>query len=76
MKELIIKQVEERAPEQAQMIKDNIDQVMATGMLKIDMTQKDTYEFQADGWPKSIVTENTTDTMGQKMTTKSTVTLK
>lgn len=76
MKELIIKQVEERAPEQAQMIKDNIDQVMATGMLKIDMTQKDTYEFQADGWPKSIVTENTTDMMGQQVITKTTITLK
>ena len=76
MKELIIKQVEERAPEQAEMIKENIDQVMATGILKIDMSQKDTYEFQADGWPKSIATENTTETMGQKIITKTNVTLK
>ena len=76
MKALIIKQVEERAPEQAEMIKENIDQVMEAGLLKIDMTQKDTYELQDDGWPKSIVTESTTETMGQKITTKGTVTLK
>ena len=37
MKAFIIKQVEQLAPEQAEMIKKNIDQVMATGMLKIDM---------------------------------------
>ncbi|MBQ3908521.1 MAG: hypothetical protein II746_04900, partial [Bacteroidaceae bacterium] len=70
MKALLIKQVELRAPEQAQMVKDNIDQILDSGMLKIDMTQKDTYELQADGWPKSIVTENTTDMMGQQVITK------
>lgn len=76
MKALLIKQVELRAPEQAQMVKDNIDQILDSGMLKIDMTQKDTYELQADGWPKSIVTENTTDMMGQQVITKTTITLK
>ena len=76
MKALLIKQVELRAPEQAQMVKDNIDQILDSGMLKIDMTQKDTYELQADGWPKSIVTENTTEMMGQQVVTKTTITLK
>lgn len=76
MKALLIKQVEDRAPEQAQMVKDNIDQILDSGMLKIDMTQKDTYELQADGWPKSIVTENTTEMMGQQVVTKTTITLK
>ena len=76
MKALLIKQVELRAPEQAQMVKDNIDQILDSGMLKIDMTEKDTYELQADGWPKSIVTENTTDMMGQQVVTKNTITLK
>ncbi len=76
MKALLIKQVELRAPEQAQMVKDNIDQILDSGMLKIDMTQKDTYELQADGWPKSIVTENTTDMMGHHVVTKNTITLK
>lgn len=76
MKALLIKQVEDRAPEQAQMVKDNIDQILDSGMLKIDMTEKDTYELQADGWPKSIVTENTTEMMGQQVVTKTTITLK
>lgn len=76
MKALLIKQVEDRAPEQAQVVKDNIDQILDSGMLKIDMTEKDTYELQADGWPKSIVTENTTEMMGQQVVTKTTITLK
>ena len=76
IKELIIKQVEERAPEQAQMIKENIDQVMSSGVLKINMEQKDTYELQADGWVKSITTESTTETLGQKIVVNSTTTLK
>lgn len=76
MKALLIKQVEDRAPEQAQMVKDNIDQILDSGMLKIDMTEKDTYELQADGWPKNIVTENTTEMMGQQVVTKTTITLK
>ena len=76
MKDLIIKQVEERAPDQAEMVKENIDQIMTTGLLKIDMTQKDTYELQADGWVKSITSESTMETMGQKIVTNSTITLK
>lgn len=76
MKALLIKQVEDRAPEQAQVVKDNIDQILDSGMQKIDMTEKDTYELQADGWPKSIVTENTTEMMGQQVVTKTTITLK
>ena len=76
MKALIIKQIEERAPEQAEMVKENIDQIMATGLLKIDMTQKDTYELQADGWIKSMTTEATTETMGQKIEVKGTLTMK
>ena len=76
MKALVIKQVEERAPEQAEMVKENIDQILSSGMLKIDMKQKDTYELQADGWIKSMTTEATTETMGQKIEVKGTLTMK
>jgi len=76
MKALVIKQVEERAPEQAEMVKENIDQILSSGMLKIDMKQKDTYEMQANGWIKSMTTEATTETMGQKIEVKSTLTMK
>ena len=70
MKALIIKQIEERAPEQAEMVKENIDQILSSGILKIDMKQKDTYDLQADGWIKSMTTEATTETMGQKIEVK------
>ena len=76
MKALIIKQIEERAPEQAEMVKENIDQILSSGILKIDMKQKDTYDLQADGWIKSMTTEATTETMGQKIEVKGTLTMK
>ena len=76
MKQTIIKQVEKSAPDQAQMIKDNIDQLMSTGMLKMDHRETATYELQDDGWVKSIVVDSTTETMGQTVVSKSIVTLK
>lgn len=76
MKQTIIKQVEKSAPDQAQMIKDNIDQLMSTGMLKMDHKETATYELQDDGWVKSIVVDSTTETMGQTVASKSIVTLK
>ena len=76
MKQTIIKQVEKSAPDQAQMIKDNIDQLMSTGMLKMDHKETATYELQDDGWVKSIAVDSTTETMGQTVVSKSIVTLK
>ena len=76
IKQFIIKQVEQSAPDQAQMIKDNIDQLMKSGMLKMDFKESATYELQDDGWVKSIVVDSSTETMGQKVVSKSTVTLK
>ena len=76
MKQTIIKQVEQSAPNQAQMIKDNIDQLMSTGMLKMDHKETATYELNDEGWVKSIVVDSTTETMGQQVVTKSVTTLK
>jgi len=76
IKAFIIKQVEQLAPEQAEMIKKNIDQVMATGMLKIDMKETANYEFADDGWVKTLKTEATTDTMGQQTKINTISTLK
>ncbi|MBO4463987.1 MAG: hypothetical protein J5797_07305 [Prevotella sp.] len=74
LKELIIKKIEEEAPEQAQMIKENIDMVM--GQLKFDATEKHTYEMQANGWPASITSEESKDSMGQSMKVSSVISLK
>lgn len=76
MKALIIAQVEKAAPDQAEMIKQNIDQVMDSGMVKMDMKETSTYELQDDGWVKSLKQEKTIGGMGQDATFKSTVTLK
>ena len=74
LKEFIIKQVEKEAPEQAQMIKENIDMVM--GQLKFDATEKHTYELQDNNWPASITSEETKDSMGQSMKVSSVISLK
>lgn len=75
MKQLIISTVEKAAPDQAEMIKQNIDQVMASGMIKFDVKETATYEIGDDGWVKSINGESTNESMGQSMSVKSTVTL-
>lgn len=74
LKALIIAEVEKEAPEQAKMIKDNIDMIM--GQVKFEMNEKGTYEFQENGWPKTIKTEKKQDMMGQSMNSKSVITLK
>ena len=76
LKQMFIEQVEKLMPAQADMIKQNIDAVISSGMMKFKMDVKDVYTLQADGWMKSITSEAISDTMGQKTTVKSTVRLK
>lgn len=76
MKALIVEKVEKLMPGQAEMIKQNIDQIMATGMLKLESKETATYELQDDGWVKSIKTDSTNEALGQQTKTTATVTLK
>ena len=76
MKALIIEKVGKLIPDQAEMIKQNIDQVMATGMLKLEARETAAYELQDDGWVKSIKTESTNEALGQQTKTTATITLK
>lgn len=76
LKKLIIEQVEKMMPEQADMVKQNIDQLIESGMLKMDMKETGSYEYQEDGWVKTIKSENVTENMGQKVTINTTVILK
>ena len=65
MKAAIIKEVEESAPDQAQMVKENIDALM--GQMKMDLTEKTTYTLSdTNGWVTSIKTEANQDIMGQQ----------
>lgn len=74
LKAAIIKQVAEEAPEQAEMIRQNIDMVM--GQMTFDITQKATYTMGDNGWPQSIKEETTQDIMGQSLKQTSVMTLK
>ena len=77
LKALIIKQVEASLPaEQVAMIKQNIDQLMDSDMLKVDLKETATYEFEADGWLKSIKVETTKENAGQQGKTTTVVTAK
>jgi len=71
MKQFLISQVEKLMPVQADMVKENIDQLMNSGMMKIDSKETATYELQDDGWVKTMKVETTYNAMGQE--TKSTV---
>lgn len=74
LKAFIIKQVEEAAPDQAQMVKDNIDMVM--DQLKPEVSAKTTYTMQDNGWPLSIKSETSRNMMGQSQKQTSVTTLK
>jgi hypothetical protein len=75
-KQLLISQMEKLLPNQAEMVKNNIDMVMASGMFKIEATEKAIYELQADNWIKSLVVEKNVNMFGQKTSTVTNVTIK
>ena len=74
MKKMIIEKVEQMAPEQAQMVKDNIDTLLESGMLKAEGSEKANYELGADGWVKTMTVENNVKLMGQESATTTTIT--
>jgi enoyl-CoA hydratase/carnithine racemase len=76
VKKMIIAQVEKTMPAQADAIKGQIDQLMESGMLKVDAKETTTFKLQDDFWPASWTTEVSTETAGQQMVTKTTTTLK
>ena len=73
IKQLIIDEVTKMAPDQAEMVKQNIDMFMQS--MKVEMNEKAVYTLNADGWVKTIQSENSSDSMGQKSSMKATITL-
>jgi len=73
LKALIIAEVEKDAPQQADMMKQNIDLLMDSGQLKMDITENATFQLDTDGWIKGIKVESSINTIGQKVTTTTTV---
>ena len=76
LKALLIAQVEKLAPAQADRIKQNIDTVIESGMMKMDMKETATYDLLDDGWVKSVTVDTTTDTMGQTAKSHTVITCK
>ena len=71
LKAMIIEQVEKTMPAQADIVKQNIDQLLSTGMLKVDIKETSTYEMGDDSWVKSVKTESNSEFVGTKTVVKS-----
>ena len=76
LKAYVLSQVEKIAPEQAKMIKDNIDTVLNSGLIKIDVTENANYELADDLWINSMETSIDNEMMGQKSSTRTKIQLK
>lgn len=76
VKKLIIAQIEKTMPDQADVVKGQIDQLIESGMLKLDAKETTTFKLQDDFWPATWTTEVSTETAGQQTSTKTTTTLK
>lgn len=71
LKAMIIEQVEKTMPAQAEIAKQNIDQLLSSGMLKVDIKETSTYEMGDDSWVKSVKTESNSEFVGTKTVVKS-----
>lgn len=70
MKQMIVDQVKKIMPQQAEMIEQNIDSVLDSGMFKFEKNQNADYEFGNNGWLKTVDYSSTSNTMGQESGTK------
>ena len=71
LKAMIIEQVEKTMPAQAEIVKQNIDQLLSSGMLKVDIKETSTYDMGDDSWVKSVKTESNSEFVGTKTVVKS-----
>lgn len=75
-KNFIISAVQKSSPQQVDIIKENIDQVLDSGLFKLDMSEKTKYELSDDLWLKSIENDMESDIMGQKTSSHTKIQLK
>lgn len=65
MKKMVVEQVKAMMPDQAEMVEQNIDQLMESGMMKMESTVTADYEFLPNGWLKSLRVVQKQENMGQ-----------
>jgi len=75
-KNYIIKQVEQTMPDQVETIRKSLDELIASGMMKVEATEKVVYEMQDNGWIRSADMTSEINIMGQKIKIASKVELK
>jgi hypothetical protein len=76
IKKLLIAQIGKTMPGQADAIKGQIDQLMESGVLKLDAKETTTYKLRDDFWPQTWTTETSNEAAGQGTVTKVTTVLK
>ena len=70
---MVIKQLEESMPDQVEAMKQNIDAMMDSGMLKMDITETADYTLRDDQWVQTLTIESKSDAMGQQTTATATI---
>lgn len=65
IKSFVLSQIERLAPAQASLVKDNIDAVLSSGLLKFETSEKATYSLGDDLWVKTLEATTSTNMMGQ-----------
>lgn len=77
LKAMLMKQLEDNMPEdQVEALKPQIDQMIESGMMKIDGKGTSTYVFKKDSWMQSMESTMTLDVIGNKSEITSKATLK
>lgn len=76
LKKLVIAQVEKLMPNQVDMLKQNFDMILGSGMIKMEIKDNSTFILNSDKWVKSITSEVNSETIGVKNSVKITVRLK
>lgn len=76
MKQMVLAQIEKLMPNQMDMIRQNIDTMLDSGMMKMEMKENAIYTLTDDKWVNTITSELNSETAGQKTTTKTTLRLK
>lgn len=71
-KKYLIDAVEKEAPENAEMVKNNIDLIIESG-LKMDRSDKAIYDLADDGWVKTLTVASNMNMMGQETITNVTL---
>ena len=62
---MILEKVEQMAPEQAKLVRDNIDTLLESGLLKTEGSEKASYELADDGWVNTLTVESNMNLMQQ-----------